>query len=254
MSEVFCYQHNIDKYDSATKSLSLLQHGAYLRLIQLYYKTVGKLPNEIKSLCRMLSCQSKAERDAVAYAVAEFFTVGEDGFLRNSGAENELQRITKLSEENRRKANIKWLKEKKTRHAAAKPKHMPEGCRDDANYQLSTKNYIEDTPLPPKGEPEKINRFDEWWSVFPKQRAGSKAKARQAYLKALTRDTEENIHEGTRQYSGSDEVARGFAKGAAAWLNDDRWLNDYSANANRKASGPTAYERAVCAGVMRAEV
>ena len=27
-------------------------------------------------------------------------------------------------------------------------------------------------------------------------------------------------------YAASNEVRRGFAKGAAAWLNDDRWATD----------------------------
>jgi uncharacterized protein YdaU (DUF1376 family) len=133
MVEIFCYQHHIGKYDDSTSGLSLIQHGAYCRLLQRYYKLVGKLPNDIRAICRMLSCQSKAERDAVAYAVAEFFTVGEDGFLRNRGAEKELQRITNVSEENRRKANLKWLKDKETRNAAALPEHMPRLCPEDAN-------------------------------------------------------------------------------------------------------------------------
>lgn len=226
MVEVFCYQHHIGKYEDSTRSLSLIQHGAYLRLIHLYYKLVGKLPNDMRALCRMLSCQSKAERDAVAYAVAEFFSVGEDGFLRNRGAEKELQRITKVSEENRRKANAKWLKDKKTHDATALQKHIPKQCREDANsstHQLINSS-TEDISLSVLSK----NRFEEWWNIFPKQRIGSKQKALAAYEKALRRATEEEIHDGTKRYAASREVRAGYAKGAAAWLNDDRWTSDYS--------------------------
>jgi hypothetical protein len=50
-----------------------------------------------------------------------------------------------------------------------------------------------------------------------------------AYLKATQRASEEEINEAVIRYAGSDEVARGYAKGAAAWLNDDRWKSIYRA-------------------------
>lgn len=72
------------------------------------------------------------------------------------------------------------------------------------------------------------NRFDFFWSNFPPTRKGSKSKAESAYKSALKRDTEENILSGLKSYAESDEVSRGYAKGAAAWLNDDRWTSNYS--------------------------
>lgn len=72
------------------------------------------------------------------------------------------------------------------------------------------------------------NRFDEFWDIFPRQRRGAKDKAETAYRKAIKRDTEDNILSGLKSYAESDEVSRGYAKGAAAWLNDDRWTSNYS--------------------------
>ena len=76
---------------------------------------------------------------------------------------------------------------------------------------------------------EPTEDFSEFWEIYPKKRAGSREKALSAYLKATNRSTIEEIYEGVRAYADSDEVARGYAKGAAAWLNDDRWRNDYTA-------------------------
>ena len=75
-----------------------------------------------------------------------------------------------------------------------------------------------------------ITPFDEFWSFYPKQRAGSKEKARIAFQRAVNehRATAEQIIASCKVYAKSDEVARGFAKGAAAWLNDDRFNNDYT--------------------------
>ena len=69
--------------------------------------------------------------------------------------------------------------------------------------------------------------FEKFWELYPKQRRGGKENAYRAYLKALTKTTKEIVYDGVQAYCHSDEVARGFAKGAAAWLNDERWSSDY---------------------------
>ncbi len=78
-----------------------------------------------------------------------------------------------------------------------------------------------------KEKPNQEN-FQRFWDLFPRQRRGSKEKAYPAYISALTRATEEQIFKGLDAYCQSREVSEGYAKGAAAWLNDDRWASDYS--------------------------
>jgi hypothetical protein len=73
--------------------------------------------------------------------------------------------------------------------------------------------------------------FDIFWELYPRQRRGDKTKSYDAYCKALEKDTPENILDGLKDYSKSDEVAKGYAKGCQAWLNDSRWLNDYNVGA-----------------------
>lgn len=76
-------------------------------------------------------------------------------------------------------------------------------------------------------EKEVIKVFDVFWDLYPSQRKGDKQKSFTAYQRALKKDTHENIMDGLKSYVRSDEVAKGFAKGCAAWLNDSRWLNEY---------------------------
>lgn len=112
------------------------------------------------------------------------------------------------------KANIRWNKNKDL-------------CYGNAPKPILTKEKEKDT----KKKKKNLNLFPEsfslFWEEFPKQRAGSRDKAFEAWLKASIRDNPEKIIEGVKKYSSSDEVLRGFAKGAAAWLNDDRWKNEY---------------------------
>lgn len=72
--------------------------------------------------------------------------------------------------------------------------------------------------------------FDEFWAVYPKQRIGNKDKARAAFVQAVKRTgkTPQEITDKAAEYAASEEVARGFAKGAQSWLNDDRFLRNYA--------------------------
>jgi hypothetical protein len=81
---------------------------------------------------------------------------------------------------------------------------------------------------------EKKDKFDEFWDLYPKQRAGSKAKAHASYMKVLKekRATEEHLLAKVKEYAKSREVREGFAKGCAAWLNDDRFNSDYNGGTN----------------------
>lgn len=74
--------------------------------------------------------------------------------------------------------------------------------------------------------------FAEFWSAYPKQRAGSKEKALKAYIKAIDERKAEppQILNACKCYAESREVLEGYAKGCAAWLNDDRYLCDYGQN------------------------
>lgn len=76
------------------------------------------------------------------------------------------------------------------------------------------------------------NDFEELWEIFPTQRKGNRQKAEVAYRQALTRSSHAEILEGLKSYTDSDEVKQGFAKGMAAWLNDDRWKTEYESSKN----------------------
>lgn len=93
-----------------------------------------------------------------------------------------------------------------------------------------------------------------FWEKFPRQRRGNKNGAWKAWKKALreNRATEEEIINGVSRYADSDEVARGYAKGAAAWLNDDRWGNSYDKPRQHTTHEKPSYGSSVIAAAMQA--
>ena len=102
------------------------------------------------------------------------------------------------------------------------------------NYMPSVD--VNNNPYNPQGDKEYTEDFLDFWHLYPKQRAGSKEKAFKAYIKALKekRTTKEQLHAAVRRYAFSDEVLRGFAKGCAAWLNDDRFNTTYTQERENK--------------------
>jgi hypothetical protein len=88
----------------------------------------------------------------------------------------------------------------------------------------SKKVRKEDPPTPLLREVD----FDKFWILFPRQRRGNREKVYKTFQRAIARASPEEIIAATERYAASDEVQRGYAKGAEAWLNDDRWTFDYT--------------------------
>lgn len=91
------------------------------------------------------------------------------------------------------------------------------------NTNVNNINNLNNSFVPPTID----SNFEIFWERFPRQRRGDRGKAFSAWRVALTKSTAEEILHGLDAYIGSDEVRDGFAKGAAAWLNDSRWTVDY---------------------------
>jgi DNA-binding Lrp family transcriptional regulator len=73
-------------------------------------------------------------------------------------------------------------------------------------------------------------QFEEWWSYFPKQRAGSKEGTYKKYLNAVKKDKlpPEWLLEKVKEYAESKEVKDGYACGGARYFNDCKYNNHYS--------------------------
>lgn len=80
------YKLYIGDYQRDTAHLSLVEHGAYMLMLQHYYATEKPLPTG-KALYRMLRAESKIERDAIDWIVAQFWTNTPDGLINGRALE-----------------------------------------------------------------------------------------------------------------------------------------------------------------------
>lgn len=80
-----------------TMHLSLAQMGAYDRLLDHYYAEEKPLPGSLEACCRIAGAVTKAERDAVASVLAEFFSIGERGFANERADEEIAMALPKIA-------------------------------------------------------------------------------------------------------------------------------------------------------------
>lgn len=74
------YPHHIGDYRTHTAHLTMVEDGAYRRLIDVYYMHEKPLPAEIAAVQRLASARTKEERAAVEAVLREFFSLQADGW------------------------------------------------------------------------------------------------------------------------------------------------------------------------------
>lgn len=74
------YAFHIGDYASDTRHLSMLEDGAYRRLIDLYYTRECPLPSDLPEVFRLAGARSPAERKTVETVLREFFVKDEIGW------------------------------------------------------------------------------------------------------------------------------------------------------------------------------
>jgi len=166
--------------------------------------------------------------------------------------ENEIKNYKKFCKSQKEKVKTRWEENEKQ---TAKNKNLvgtavlPEpntAVLPPLAYQTETKTKADinnNKETTKKAAPEKKPTaveiaFEDFWVVYPKKRAGSKEKAKTAFAAAVKRSGlfAWQIVAKAREYAKSEEATKNdgqFAKGAAAWLNDDRYLQSYAPSAGQ---------------------
>ncbi|WP_422096871.1 YdaU family protein [Variovorax sp.] len=101
------YEHHLGDYLRDTAHLSMLEDGAYRRLLDVYYVKELPLPPELRDVYRLVRAGSKPERDAVAVVLREFFIQGADGW-RHKRCDAEIARFQDKQAKAKRSAEARW--------------------------------------------------------------------------------------------------------------------------------------------------
>ncbi len=89
------YSHDIAAYDEDTGDLSLVEHGAYRRMLDHYYKTAAPLPLGAQQIFRICCATTRPEKRAVVVILARYFTRCDDSY-RHARCDAELQKMAEI--------------------------------------------------------------------------------------------------------------------------------------------------------------
>lgn len=222
------YPWNPSRFRADTMHLTAEQDGIYRRLIDHYMETELPLPDNDMALARIAGVSESCFKQSASMLKA--FFMQEDGKLYNKKCEEVLSEMDERSKKRSNRARKGGIAKAAK---AIENKEIPASSTEQAEHKQCL-NVLSNLTLPDKTVRErKINKkksevsekFSQFWEIYPRHRRGNKTGAWQAWRKSLDeqRATEDEMLSGAKSYSKSEKGQGEFAKGAAAWINDDRW-------------------------------
>ncbi len=101
------YEHHLGDYLRDTAHLSMVEDGAYRRLLDAYYIKELPLPKAVRDVYRLVRAGTKVEKDAVSIVLSEFFSEGTDGW-RHKRCDTEIARYQDKQAKAKRSAEARW--------------------------------------------------------------------------------------------------------------------------------------------------
>lgn len=229
------YEHHLGDYLRDTAHLSMLEDGAYRRLMDAYYIREQPLPSELRDVYRLVRASSKQDREAVDVVLREFFQHTDAGWQHKRCA-SEIARFQDKQAKARRSAETRWNAKRAECEGNANASHdsMRTHCEGNAPR---ARPQSPDTSLTPHSPPRGAGKvaefppgFEEFWLAYPRRLA--KQDAAKAFAKLRADDAL------LRRILASLEVAKAspdwlkdggrFIPHAATWLNGKRWEDELS--------------------------
>jgi uncharacterized protein YdaU (DUF1376 family) len=104
------YLH-IGDYMKDTAHLSILEDGAYNRMLRVYYSTESPLPSANSAVHRIVGCKTPQERKSVDVLLSEFFVLESDGW-HHKRCDAEIAKVREKSQKARDSAAARWESER----------------------------------------------------------------------------------------------------------------------------------------------
>jgi uncharacterized protein YdaU (DUF1376 family) len=132
-----------------TTRLSLVEHGAYLRLLMAYYAEEQPLPADEAELFVIVSAVSAADKAAVRKVASRFFPVGDDGLRRNGRADEEIEKAQRRIAISRENGSKGGRKKNPTGNPTGNPAGTQQGTRSgEALHTPHAIHHQEQKPSP----------------------------------------------------------------------------------------------------------
>lgn len=164
------YRRHIGDYIRDTAHLSLLEHGVYSRLLDVYYSRENGIPKD--QAARLIGARSPDELQAVEAVLSEFFQLT-DGVWRQSRCDEEIELSHAKANQNRSngKKGGRPSRDETEPDTEAEPRRNPVGFQEETqSVSDHNPNGSQTEPIPSSHKPIAI-------SHPPSQSSGGKRRA-----------------------------------------------------------------------------
>ena len=179
------YERHIGDYLKDTAHLSLLEHGIYSRLLDVYYTREASIPDD--QVIRLIGARTREEKDALKAVLQEFFRLDETGW-RQDRCDREIERFQDKQRKASASATARWSARTphSERSANAPPNAMRTHSEGNApNHQTpDTRHQKKNTSAvaPPDGVSESV------WKSFEALRAKRRAPITEIAMEGIVRE------------------------------------------------------------------
>lgn len=225
------YERHIGDYLKDTAHLSLLEHGVYARLLDVYYTRESGIPQA--EAHRLIGARAKDERDAVDAVLAEFFKLV-DGVWRQDRCDREIARFQEKQAKARAAADARWSESGRNADASAKhetsadAEPMRTHSEGNATRAPVPRHQTPDTREVSKASPShpaaRGARFAEFWTAWPAgERKQDKAKCLDHWRRNQLDASADTILADVRTKRGTQKWQEGYIEAPLVYLRGKRW-------------------------------
>lgn len=191
------YERHIGDYIRDTVSLTMLEDGAYNRLLDQYYQTERPLSLDRKMVYRLARATSAAERKAVDFVLETFFQRTDEGYTQKR-VQAEIDRFSEKQRKAKASAEARWSKSKGNANASESHDASDMRTHSEGNAHQTPDTIDKTSPHTPKGG--KAESEDK--PGKPKR----SAIGLNAYLQACRRSGAKSIPEGDPVFAYAEQA------------------------------------------------
>ena len=149
------FKQHIGDHAAKAGHLSMLEEGAYRRLLDAYYVREKPLPLEVEKCCRLVRATTDEERAAVAYVLPELFQRCDEGW-RDASADEVIAKYSEKSQKAKRSANARWNAKRtdSERNANASETHSDGNANQEPRTNNASHSLSVDSETDVSGEAE----------------------------------------------------------------------------------------------------
>lgn len=177
------YSHHIGDYRRDTAHLSLLEHGVYRQLLDMYYLSESRIPDETDVVYRRLCARTDEEKRAVDTVLSEFFR-HEEGWV-HTRCEKEISEYQGKADRARSNGKLGGRPSKTKEVISGNQNNTDAKANQEpltTNQEPVTKDIpVASAPAAPAAKTEYDPLFLIAWAAYPRREGSSKKDAFKAW-------------------------------------------------------------------------